>query len=794
VDSANLPTGKIRVNQYYLLLELIRQSKNIPLKRYLSKKAMKRVKQDFLGQNGAQCLGSHCEKTINSCECNIMFHTDTEKFPHRVSQLIFRYKDGVKKTYPEMFEEFLHQISHKWCLHKGSIIPLEGDQQVLEALQTITMNVGPNQVPVPAPFEGSLPVQKQYVLNENILRPYREWDMIYYAKYYGIVKPEAWWREHIWKEIRENGKLYVGTPWKDEVKDLLINSMRIASFYNKAFAGVSIEGKLYKHNYFSQQDLYPKKLEKLLAKYNKFTHILPPLMRENKNILPLAIDMMVKDEEWDKMFETVEWSYEKAIKECIQIAVAAASGGRPGKEREPEEIRPGFYKHVTIKGKKHEQIFFVGKVFDEAVLVFFESGVWKLPPPYYKIVIKSEMQHAETITVEELEKISMKAREYFIPDLATIIQAQLVHGHRQKIERGKLIQIGKDWNKGGMEYFAKYFRYKDPEMRYITFDISAYDTSVLKVFLHIYSRWSKVYMKFKTKADKRLFEAMLNEATHRLATKVTQMVGNIWRVIDGVMPSGAFETSHGDSWITALVYYCMFAYYKTTDVEFRKRYNKLKAEGKVMLAVYGDDNVLGFHEDLSPWFTEKKNVTNFFFGFAGFTIRDFILHKQFLSEIDGRGGLKYKGVVFLQKYAVKTPAKFQGYVGMPSVVHYRPMEVNLKKFAKGSGDERTDLDYFLSTITGVYDNPFNQAWYDACAHMYKAFMQPEGWQKSVSEVLKKTQGNVTRTLRKANINPEVLKEGFPTVSMIVQLSLKDKEHHKNRKVDEWTVDLRNLGL
>jgi hypothetical protein len=752
------------------------------------------MQQQFI-YKGSSC-NQYSDKGLHeNCECDILFVINDHLFPYPIHQVIFRYKDGIKRKYCEMYQELLLSISYNWSLFNNVITRRHGDIDVVQAVQSISTDIGMNQIPVPYPFPGTMPVSTKYKLNEAILEPAKLWDVKYFKSYCNIKRDYSWFKQHIWKEVLENGNVYAGVSWETKPDNLLIESLKVSSFYNIAFTGLVLDtekGKQrYKYNYYSQENLYPKKITKLIQKYNKPTHTLPPLLRSNKQLIPMAIASMAKDEGWDTCYHSVRWSYERAVKECIKVSFDASAGSRPGGSRVIKEAE-GVYKHVGVKGKKLEQAEYMAKTMDEAVKNFRERGVFQLPPDYAKIVLKSEVHHVETVSREHLEKMSMKAREYFIQGFLTVLLSQLVQNPRQKIERGNLIRIGMDWNRGGMQEFAEYFRYDDPDMRYITFDISGYDTSVIKLFLQIYSRWARQYMKFDNKEEKELFLAMLDLATQRLTTKITQIIGNVWRIIDGVMPSGAFETSHGDSWITALVYYCFFEYLSSTDIEFRTRYRQSKIKKDLMLSVYGDDNVIGFHKDFLKWFTEE-NFTMFFLQFGNFTLRDFQIHLQFLSVPDGRGGLKTKGVVFLQKYAIKLPEKFN-YPGMPKIVHYRPVQVNIKKFYKGSGDYRTEFDYFLSALTGVYDNPFNQVWYDFCAHMYLHFKPKEEWQDKIMQVMKNTNGYVTRMMRKTHMDVSVLLQGFPTVAQIVNISLHDRNHHKFNHRDIWTYDLYDIEV
>jgi hypothetical protein len=731
------------------------------------------------------------EHSHNVCECDIEFIVTAELFPTPLHHTSSRYKDGVRRKYEEMLEEFFFTLVRNWTLKGQHIERLHTDKDINTAIVDLCLDVGPNQIPIPPPVNCTIPVSTIFKLNDAILAPLQAWDRMYFSKYCGFERSESWYKAHVWKSVHENREVFQGTEWHDsQNKDnfsggLTAMTARAYSFYNRSLTGRQIGDTKYKYCCYAQEELYPSKIVKLVKKYNKSTHTLPPLLNDNKHLIPLGIKALADFEGWTKRFQTVEWDYEKAVRDLLQVSLSASSGIRPGPSR--MENRKGVFYHFGVQGKKLEQVQYAARQIDTAVSEFRERGTFTLPQPHAKVVLKSEVHHAESINVEHLEKAAAKAREYFIPDLITILLSQTVQGYRQKIERGNVIRIGMDWNKGGMQEFAEYFKYKDPNMRYITFDISGYDTSVIKLFLEAYSRWAAVYMRFTCPENKALFFKMLDVATKRLTTKITQMVGNVWRVVDGVMPSGAYETSHGDSWITALVYFCFFEYLSSTDMEFRARYHKSKLQRDLMLAVYGDDNVLGFHKDFEKWFTEH-NISFFFLKFANFVIRDFILHKHFLSIPDGRGGIKVKGVVFLQKYAIKLPPKFKR-DGMPEIVHFRPVDVNIRKFVKGSGDERSELDYFLSALTGVYDNPFNQVWYDFCAHMYLSFHMSLGWEDNVREVLSKHDGYVTRMLRKCGMKVSDLLQGFPTEQKIIDISLCDTMHHSNLFINRWTEDL-----
>jgi hypothetical protein len=732
-----------------------------------------------------KCMGyDKGTSSHNTCKCDIIFRVSAPKIPDIIERRVLRVKDGVKRNFQQMVEEFFFYVVRGWTMVGQQVSRITTDPDMTYAISHIAASVGLNQIPIPPPVDSTYPRSTYFVLNHSILPKMKEWDVRYFRTYFGVKKEKEYYEKEVWHEISENTTYVPGIKWSSVSNNLLSASLRKRSFYNMSLTGYHINGKNYKSSVYAQENLYPIKITKLIDKYSKKTHVMPPLLSENKYILPLAIRSMAKFAGWDVMYHNKIWDYEQAIKDLIKITPMSSCGVRPGPS-DCEEIEPNMFIHKTCNGKKLEQALPAARIIDKIVEDIRAGRPPLWTQPHAKVVIKSEVHHSFTFTEEELIKISEKAREYFIPDLVTILLSQLVHGYRQKLERGKLIRIGMDWNYGGMQEFAEYFRYRDPDFRYVTFDITGFDTSVIKVMLQAYSMWSKVYMKFKSPEVEKLYNILLTHATCRLTTKIAQLIGNIWRIIDGVMPSGAYETSHGDSWITALVYFAYFEYLSLTDLEFRKYYTS--TDIMIMLSVYGDDNVLGFHKKYAKWFTKEK-IEEFFKQFANFTIRDFELHESFLSVPDGKGGLKHKGVVFLQKYCIETPIKYR-VVGMPAVVHYRPVEVCIRKFVKGSGDQRLDLDYFLSALSGVYDNPFNQVWHDFCFMMYQSYLPNNNWIADIDLVIGQANGYVTRMMRKTGVKVDVLKRGFPLAQDIIDISRVNKEHHRNVYRDIWSDSL-----
>jgi len=125
-------------------------------------------------------------------------------------------------------------------------------------------------------------------------------------------------------------------------------------------------------------------------------------------------------------------------------------------------------------------------------------------------------------------------------------------------------------------------------------------------------------------------------------------------VMTGVMPSGIFSTSDGDSYIVLL----LICFYIEWEREKRQRdlawIDAELAKGKLVSAVYGDDHVLGISKMLRRVFSEQ--------GFADYVkeywcmeIRNVRMDLPVLTDIKNDFVVK-PGVIFLQRHLIKKPS------------------------------------------------------------------------------------------------------------------------------------------
>jgi len=732
---------------------------------------------------------------VEYCTCDLYVKLLDPAFHMADTFFVPRRRNLAVKNSDEMFEDLAVDLAVTWKMHLGVFSLQKGDQRIREAIVRSLGTLGVNQVPIPSPIiTPFLPRENSYEYFLPVLKLYRKWDMHYYEKYLGLDRPEEWWRNNVWKAVYSQGGILVdsGIPWNQGFGDLQLQALREASFFNKTFSGTIVEGTMYWYSVYSQEGLYPNKIPTLVKKYDQPTHEVTQFRKDNMHLDPLAIKMMNEYAGWDKFYHKLTWSYARNS-QFINPPLTTSSGNRPGEGETIiyEDEFMTIYKNTN--GKKMEQIEWSLVELEKWVHAIINDEPYTPPMGYYKVVIKSEIHLATGIGADfiaSLKKVSLKAREYFIPDVFTINLAMLLHGERHKLERGKLIRIGINWNHGGMHFFATDFKYNLPYMWWFMCDINHYDKIVKAIDILLCNAATKQWYNFFDEDEEKVYRTFARECGDRTAFKITQLLGNVWRAIFGDMPSGCFQTSNMNSWIAGKEFFSLFVWYLLNDFEFRCAFIQCMAAAEVVVSVYGDDNLSGWNGCLNKWLNEKS-LPKFFWEHNGWTCRDIVFTNKFLSTPDGLGNLKEKNAVFLQMYAVELPRKYAG-PGMPDIVHYRPMDVNIRKYGKGSsGDKRGDIEYLLSAISGPYNNPCNEHWVEFCHMSYKYFLKRvPNWAEKVDYALLDRHSVVTRGMRKMHITKDEIKKGFPTIHDLKRLLKVDKEkYEQSYAADIWSGDL-----
>jgi len=303
----------------------------------------------------------------------------------------------------------------------------------------------------------------------------------------------------------------------------------------------------------------------------------------------------------------------------------------------------------THCGKKKEQMRYAMSEILRMVEEYRERGKMTVNDNYATIVAKVERFSAFGCkTAEEYYSKTMKCREYFILFLTVMLVAYIVHVDRQKFERGRFIKVGMKWAHGGAMQFAS-----DITCEFMKgiilgdLDIDGYDTRVHRFLLEVYCAHSRYYVSDES-PDLDLFLAFLKVNIANLTVKNTLLFGRIWRIIIGTMPSGAFETSHGNSWIFTFLWFCFLAKQMALHPSKAQQLYDLVFLYYLIIAIYGDDSVFVTHESVYDIFNIHLFVA-FIQGDWGFVARDVRDFVPLLTTPSEDGNAKVKGVVFFKK-------------------------------------------------------------------------------------------------------------------------------------------------
>jgi hypothetical protein len=269
-----------------------------------------------------------------------------------------------------------------------------------------------------------------------------------------------------------------------------------------------------------------------------------------------------------------------------------------------------------------------------------------------------------------------------------------------------------------------------------------------------------------------ILQELMRESAEHLAAKVVHMFGDIWRMMFGVMPSGAYETSHGDSWIVTLIYFQYLIQCCSEYPELEKRIMECLELKVIALCVYGDDSIFGVPKDLTH-VVNMYGFAKFVSDYHGMTMRDICEYDEFLASPNiETGGLIKKGISFLQRYFVKRETVTDR-EDLAPVLPYRCFYKIYTKYAFGTGEVRDPIDYVLAAIGMAYDSHgTNARAYEFASTMFKLNMTRLG--TSFSEAINKYQFNesdtaLTRLCRKLSIPLEQLRMGFPSRDSILDM-------------------------
>jgi len=451
-----------------------------------------------------------------------------------------------------------------------------------------------------------------------------------------------------------------------------------------------------------------------------------------------------------------------------------ASAGRTGDvswTMKPTEEMPHPVK-VSSAGKKIEHY---EQYFTE-ILEYLRTGKepvidWTLPPKN-----ENGFTFTKQLSDEEWAVIEEKVRVFNIPSGIYIMLERLVSQFRHLKERGWAIRVGHKWSRGGADTLARCLGItKDNALWKILVegDILKFDQGVIEDIINLY--YSTMQIHQSDSEDKKIFERITKFLLKVMLNRVTRLFGDIWGIIRGGVPSGAYNTSHLDSWVM-LFYFCIFCVYTLTTVQDLDEREKLEMEflATVKVVVYGDDHLYNKGVGLSSHYFSGVAFANFLKVHFNVILRDLNDGVSFLSQVKD-GWITNRGATFLKHQFVENPEKSPG---QPQFLPFRESREFLVRAVWGRETRsRDEIDVLLSILGHAYGTyASNRDAYDRLHLFYSEIVSCIGPDNLQARLLERVSNEDLKKIRQLGMTPEELVAGFPTWDVLVQKNIYDSTY------------------
>lgn len=424
---------------------------------------------------------------------------------------------------------------------------------------------------------------------------------------------------------------------------------------------------------------------------------------------------------------------------------------------------------VTPKGKKVDS--YEQDITD--ILQYLRTGiepgvVWTTPP-------KNEnfFEFFKQMSDEMWDRFCKKVRVFCIPSSIYILLERLVSHLRHIKERGCVIQIGRPWSHGGMDSIAKCLGVTK-DMAFVPGvvegDAKNFDQTVRDFFIDLYFSTMNIHMD-EVSPDYEVFEMITKFLLKNMLNRITNLLGDIWGIVHGGVPSGALNTSHMDSWIMAL-YFCLFCVWQIAHAPEEDR-EELEMEFLqiIKVIVYGDDHLYWKGTKLGAVYFSGVAFADFMEKHFGVLIRDLRDGIPFCSEVQD-GWLTRIGAVFLKHLAILNTEKG---IGQPVFLPFRESREFLIRAVWGRETKVRDVfDTLLSVLGHAYGTyAANRDAYDRLYTFYTELLAEIDVANLDEELMDRLGHDDIKKLRQIGISPEEILTGFPTWDRLVKKNVYD---------------------
>jgi len=433
---------------------------------------------------------------------------------------------------------------------------------------------------------------------------------------------------------------------------------------------------------------------------------------------------------------------------------------------------------VSPKGKKIDS--FEQDLTD--ILTYLRTG--KEPSIYWETPPKCENFFEFFKQYDDIawEKFVQKVRVFCIPSGIYIHLERLVSTLRHLKERGVVIQVGRPWSHGGMDAIARCLGVnRDTAFipSIVEGDGKQFDQSVRDFFIDLYFSTMNTHLHPES-PDYDMFEMITRFLLKNMLNRITRLFGDVWGIVHGGVPSGAYNTSHMDSWIMAL-YFCLFCVYQVhTAPESDQEELELEMITIIKIVVYGDDHLYQKGTGLGSVYFSGVAFADFMEKHFGVLIRDLKDGIPFCSEVKD-GWLVKMGATMLKHQAVINPDNSKG---QPAFLPYRESREFLIRSVWGRETRPRDvIDTLLSLLGHAYGTyASNRDAYDRMYCFYSELLMEVDLDNLDREMASRLGHDDLKKLRQVGLSVEELVSGFPDWDTLLKKNIWDPVYQDISKI------------
>jgi hypothetical protein len=717
------------------------------------------------------------------CDLTVIFRSDLEVAP----VLIKRYQERRKLSREEMMQAVLNEVQALFHVERGVIVQKhKGLTQEIKIRNAIRATGCTNIREIPAPTPRviaakddpmKIPALEVEVAAQNA-------DVMMFSELYGIDKPLKWYRRSVFAPLRElsaisdtRERMTDGiTP---QIPSLLAHVLAGQSLYNKSFGGTNNRP----HVISAMKGMEDEKVVRIIAKHARNTDVITDKLKEVLDHVPEALDYMYSAMDTVQYIGTVP---PVITMERVKDLYLGASSGTFLEEASVKKISENENLVINASGKKIHAIepvlrathnFWTG---NEPIPVIFTKS-WKTETKYDWVA---------QLVAEAYHKFLGKARTFEIGNMFFIIQEKVCQTVRMLVERWNGICIGMKWAKGGAQEFANQFKMEEGleyQVKFDDGDFTAIDQTEHYVFLQLFYTMGGIYFDPKHEHYD-LLVRILDYVAKTISARVVHLCNRMWAIIVGEMPTGAWMTSHGNSWIVLLYFFlfCVMQSYKMQQ-KLREHFQRVMILRLIQARVYGDDHVKGQKRNYEiEAYIGEKQFAMWVETFVGGAIRDVRQDVPFISEKNSMGDLSATNLVMLKQYFVRNRNRSDG---QPAYLPYRmTKDIAIRCIWGSTVKKRDKYDLILSSIGhgyGTYGANYQSwLWLKNINCSVRALITEDEMEASLGTLETRAErSDFTKKMRMVGITVKELLGSFPSWKTLQTKNIYDAVYHISKKTD-----------